>query len=110
MATARHQERVEAIQRALRESGTAEGWLFYDFRGSDPLAYRILLLDPARLLLFLADGIRPQGRGGLEHEQRSDYQKKGRFNEEDREFPPFPLNLTNHAIPPCLTILRYYCR
>jgi Xaa-Pro dipeptidase len=48
MATARHQERVEAIQRALRESGTAEGWLFYDFRGSDPLAYRILLLDPAR--------------------------------------------------------------
>lgn len=48
MATARHQGRVEAIQRVLRDSGTAEGWLFYDFRGSDPLAYRILLLDPAR--------------------------------------------------------------
>src|SRR4029077_6083993 len=23
-----------------------DGWLFYDFRGSDPLAYRILQLDP----------------------------------------------------------------
>src|SRR5918911_3806052 len=37
-------ERVEAIQRALKEAGLA-GWLFYDFRKSDPLAYRILLLD-----------------------------------------------------------------
>lgn len=26
----------------------ADGWLFYDFRGSDPLAYRVLLLDPSR--------------------------------------------------------------
>jgi Xaa-Pro aminopeptidase len=25
-----------------------DGWLFYDFRGSDPLAYRVLLLDPGR--------------------------------------------------------------
>lgn len=24
-----------------------DGWLFYDFRGSDPLGYRVLLLDPA---------------------------------------------------------------
>jgi Xaa-Pro aminopeptidase len=37
-------ERVSAIQAALREAGV-EGWLFYDFRGSDPLAYRILKLD-----------------------------------------------------------------
>ena len=38
-------ERVLEIQGALREHGL-EGWLFYDFRGSDPLAYRVLLLDP----------------------------------------------------------------
>jgi Xaa-Pro aminopeptidase len=37
-------ERVQAIQAALREA-RLDGWLFYDFRGSDPLAYRILKLD-----------------------------------------------------------------
>jgi len=37
-------ERVKEIQRALSEAGLA-GWLFYDFRKSDPLAYRILKLD-----------------------------------------------------------------
>lgn len=37
-------ERVSEIQRALQEAGL-DGWLFYDFRKSDPLAYRILLLD-----------------------------------------------------------------
>lgn len=37
-------ERVAAIQSALRDA-KLEGWLFYDFRGSDPLAYRILKLD-----------------------------------------------------------------
>ena len=37
-------ERVRDIQAALREAGV-DGWLFYDFRGSDPLAYRILKLD-----------------------------------------------------------------
>jgi Xaa-Pro aminopeptidase len=36
--------RVREIQEALREAGL-DGWLFYDFRGSDPLAYRILKLD-----------------------------------------------------------------
>mgnify|MGYP003342574874 FL=1 len=41
-------ERVAGIQKAIRESGAADGWLFYDFRGSDPLAYRVLLLDPSR--------------------------------------------------------------
>lgn len=41
-----HRARVADIQGALRESGQLDGWLFYDFRGSDPLAYRILKLDP----------------------------------------------------------------
>jgi Xaa-Pro dipeptidase len=34
-------DRVAAIARALREA-SLDGWLFYDFRMSDPLAYRIL--------------------------------------------------------------------
>src|SRR5919202_1342929 len=33
--------RVREIQAALREANL-DGWLFYDFRRSDPLAYRIL--------------------------------------------------------------------
>jgi Xaa-Pro dipeptidase len=37
-------ERVAKIQRALSEAQLA-GWLFYDFRKSDPLSYRILKLD-----------------------------------------------------------------
>jgi len=37
--------RVSEIQQSLRDS-EIDGWLFYDFRGSDPLAYRILQLDP----------------------------------------------------------------
>ena len=37
--------RVADIQSALRDAGL-DGWLFYDFRQSDPLAYRILRLDP----------------------------------------------------------------
>lgn len=45
--SSRNYERVAAIQEAIRESGVADGWLFYDFRGSDPLAYRVLLLDPS---------------------------------------------------------------
>src|SRR5205823_14321701 len=40
-------EHIAAIQQALRAAGL-DGWLFYDFRGSDPLAARILRLDPAR--------------------------------------------------------------
>jgi Xaa-Pro aminopeptidase len=38
--------RVAEIQTALREA-KLDGWLFYDFRGSDPLAYRILKLGPS---------------------------------------------------------------
>lgn len=41
----RHATRVADIQRALKDA-RLDGWLFYDFRKSDPLAYRILLLDP----------------------------------------------------------------
>src|SRR4030081_1654305 len=36
-------ERVAAIQTAL-QAAKLDGWLFYDFRGSDPLAPRILRL------------------------------------------------------------------
>jgi Xaa-Pro aminopeptidase len=48
MSTVAHQTRIVAIQEALRDMATVDGWLFYDFRGSDPLAYRILLLDPTQ--------------------------------------------------------------
>lgn len=41
-------QRLEEIQAALQREGL-DGWLFYDFRGSDPLAYRILGLDLAEL-------------------------------------------------------------
>src|SRR4030095_14267043 len=37
-------ERVAEIQAALRDA-KLDGWLFYDLRHSDPLAYRILKLD-----------------------------------------------------------------
>ena len=40
--------RLEAIQNSLRDQGL-DGWLFYDFRGSDPLAHRILGLAPGEL-------------------------------------------------------------
>ncbi|HEX8476386.1 MAG TPA: M24 family metallopeptidase [Pyrinomonadaceae bacterium] len=39
-----HAERIASIQTALRDA-KLDGWLFYDFRRSDPLAYRILKLD-----------------------------------------------------------------
>ncbi|MBI2877777.1 MAG: aminopeptidase P family protein [Candidatus Tectomicrobia bacterium] len=38
-------DRILQIQQALRET-QLDGWLFYSFRESDPLAYRILRLDP----------------------------------------------------------------
>jgi Xaa-Pro dipeptidase len=41
-------ERVAEIQAALRDA-KLDGWLFYDFRHSDPLAYRILKLDEKML-------------------------------------------------------------
>jgi Xaa-Pro aminopeptidase len=46
MATQAGQQRVAEIQEALRRVSGLDGWLFYDFRHSDPIAYRILLLDP----------------------------------------------------------------
>ena len=36
---------LEAIQAAIREQGV-DGWLFYDHHHRDPIAYRILGLDP----------------------------------------------------------------
>jgi len=42
-------EHIQAIQRALQAAGI-DGWLFADFRGSDPLAYRILKLSNAGML------------------------------------------------------------
>ncbi len=42
------EERVAEIQAALRDA-RLDGWLFYDLRHSDPLAYRILKLDQTRL-------------------------------------------------------------
>jgi Xaa-Pro aminopeptidase len=38
------EQHLREIQQALRQEGV-EGWLFCDFRGSDPLAYSILGLD-----------------------------------------------------------------
>lgn len=42
------EDRLREIQRAL-QAETLDGWLFYDFRGSDPLAYRILGLDSTEI-------------------------------------------------------------
>jgi Xaa-Pro aminopeptidase len=42
-------EYLPAIQSALQQAGV-DGWLFADFRGSDPLAYRILKLSHAGML------------------------------------------------------------
>ena len=57
MARQDRQQRIDDIQAALRRAsrlaGSAglagvDGWLFYDFRHSDPIAYRILFLDPTQ--------------------------------------------------------------
>ena len=56
-------KRVADIQAALRETPGLEGWLFYDFRHSDPLAYRVLLLDPAAVVVVQEEAAR---RGVLE--------------------------------------------
>ena len=39
--------RVAGIQQAIRDQPGLDGWLFYDFRHLDPIAYRVLLLDPS---------------------------------------------------------------
>lgn len=45
------EQRLHEIQDALRHEGSQgiDGWLFCDFRGSDPLAYRILGLDASQI-------------------------------------------------------------
>ena len=40
--------RIKEIQHALEQMTGLDGWLFYDFRHSDPLAYRVLHIDPTR--------------------------------------------------------------
>jgi len=40
--------RIEQIQQVLQQIAGLDGWLFYDFRHSDPLAYRVLHIDPTR--------------------------------------------------------------
>jgi Xaa-Pro aminopeptidase len=40
---------IAAIQYAIRQAGI-DGWLFADFRGSDPLAYRVLKLPTAGMV------------------------------------------------------------
>ena len=47
-ASARYAARITRIQQAIREQPGLDGWLFYDFRHLDPIAYRVLLLDPSR--------------------------------------------------------------
>jgi Xaa-Pro dipeptidase len=42
------EQHIREIQEALRQEGV-DGWLFCDFRGSDPLAYRILGLDAGQI-------------------------------------------------------------
>ncbi len=41
----RYTAQVARIQQAIRDHGGLDGWLFYDFRHLDPIAYRVLLLD-----------------------------------------------------------------
>ena len=48
MSQTAHHTRIYAIQNAIRDQEMVDGWLFYDFRGSDPLAYRVLLLDSSQ--------------------------------------------------------------
>jgi Xaa-Pro aminopeptidase len=43
-----HHKLIADIRRAVQETSGLDGWLFYDFRHSDPLAYRVLKLDPTR--------------------------------------------------------------
>jgi Xaa-Pro aminopeptidase len=44
-ATGLAPDQLERIQAALQQQ-KLDGWLFFDFRGSDPIAYRVLGLDP----------------------------------------------------------------
>src|SRR5687768_16281961 len=46
-APSRFSARVSRIQQAIRDQPGLDGWLFYDFRHLDPIAYRVLLLDPS---------------------------------------------------------------
>ena len=43
MDSSRFHAQVARIQQAIREQPGLDGWLFYDFRHLDPIAYRVLL-------------------------------------------------------------------
>lgn len=43
--SSRFHAQLGRIQQAIREQPGLDGWLFYDFRHLDPIAYRVLLLD-----------------------------------------------------------------
>jgi Xaa-Pro dipeptidase len=43
-----NEARIEEIQKALTDEGV-DGWLFYSFRGSDPIAENILQLDRSQI-------------------------------------------------------------
>jgi Xaa-Pro aminopeptidase len=45
--SARFIAQIARIQQAIRDQPGLDGWLFYDFRHLDPIAYRVLLLDPS---------------------------------------------------------------
>ena len=49
---------IRAVQEALRKAGL-DGWLFYDFRGNNPLAYRVLSV------LFSDEAISPPAAGTI---------------------------------------------
>jgi Xaa-Pro dipeptidase len=89
--------RVAAIQQALSDAGL-DGWLFYDFRQSDPLAYRILKLDPKqfstrRWFYFVPATGEPtrinhaieQGKLDLLPGRRLVYSSWGKLNEQVRD-------------------------
>jgi Xaa-Pro aminopeptidase len=42
-----HEKHIESLQKALQQD-KLDGWLFYSFRGSDPIAENILRLDSAK--------------------------------------------------------------
>ena len=46
-ASSRSTARIARIQQAIGAQPGLDGWLFYDFRHLDPIAYRVLLLDPS---------------------------------------------------------------
>ena len=51
---------IQAMQSDLR-AARFDGWLFYDFRGRDPIAHRILHLPPGMRTRMILLSPRPKG-------------------------------------------------